>query len=260
MQRLEFQPFLLSVDEELKRHDSNQICIFNEVQNDLQLNTAFQALLMLKALVIHGMPTIQRPHIDYSLKKWICTLFSLRTITTPDLLGEPALEGVHTDGVDHTMMTFLHSQNMTPDSAVTMLYHMDEKTSIRFNEAEPIHIKGRVQHHDFLDTLIVADNEREHSLSPVYAVDGSRPAMREMFVFFTRKPATGGHVSAAIDSLNPTLSYLWRYLFLFRTRVKWLSLILITLTLMRFMQSLIYSRDGALGGLILDEFKKFYKL
>ncbi|OLL27553.1 hypothetical protein BTH42_32515 [Burkholderia sp. SRS-W-2-2016] len=50
---------------------------------------------------------------------WVSAVFNLRTVTTPDLLGEPALEGVHSDGVEHTMTTLLGHANMSPDSAET---------------------------------------------------------------------------------------------------------------------------------------------
>ncbi|RYO98793.1 hypothetical protein DL764_006999 [Monosporascus ibericus] len=199
--RLEFQPFLLSVGEDFKRHDSDTVRRFDEIQDDLQLNTALQALMIFKAVMLYDVATRPRKNLDHGLNKWVCTLFSLRTVTTPDLLDEPALEGIHADGVDHTITTFLNSQNTSDDSAVTMLHSMGEKTGIRFNEAQPLNIRGRVQHLNYLDTLMVVDNERKHSLSPVHAVDSSQSATRDMLVFFTRKRVTKGHVSADVDSL-----------------------------------------------------------
>nr|POE50460.1 hypothetical protein CFP56_73878 [Quercus suber] len=203
LRRLEFQPFALSVEEDFKRYDSDQIRRFDEVENDLQLNSVFQALLVFKAMIIHGVPTIARPKLDYSRNKWVCTLFNLRTVTTPKMLGEPALEGVHTDGVDHTMTTFLGSNNMAPDSAVTFMHDMREETGARLNGTTPELIKARVQHRKFLDTLLIVDNERKHSISPVYAVDDTKEATRDMLIFFTRRPVTGDHISASIDSLRP---------------------------------------------------------
>ncbi|OGE57986.1 hypothetical protein PENARI_c001G01021 [Penicillium arizonense] len=203
VRRLEFQPFALSVGEDFKRHDSDTVRVFDEVDNDLQLNTAFQALMVFKGLMFHGMTVKERPKLDYHSNKWVCTLFALRTVTTPEMLGEPALEGVHTDGVDHTMTTYLRSTNMTPDSAVTFLHDVKEKTGIRLQETAPEMIRARAQHRHFLDTLLIVDNERKHSISPVYAVNASREATRDMLIFFTRKPVTGDHISAGIDSLNP---------------------------------------------------------
>jgi hypothetical protein len=203
VRRLEFQPFALSLEEDFKRFDSGNIRRFDEVENELQLNTAFQALMVFKIMVIHGMLTMHRHNLDYEYNKWVCTLFNLRTVTTPELLGEPALEGVHTDGVDHTMTTFLGSNNMRPDSAVTFMHDMTEEKGVTLNATTPELIKARVQHRHFLDTLLIVDHERKHSISPVYAIDPTREATRDMLIFFTRRPVTGNHISASIDSLIP---------------------------------------------------------
>jgi hypothetical protein len=201
--RLEFQPFILSCEEDFVRHDSDTVRRFDEVQDDLQLNTALQSLLALKFLIIHGVDAARRPKLNYECDKWICTLFSIRTTTIAGLLGEPALEGVHSDGVDHTMTTFLAGANMTADSAVTHLHDMREVNGGRWHETNPGWVLGRVQHRDFLDTLLLVDHERKHSVSPVYAIDDTKPAARDMLIFFTRKPVEKGHVSSPYDSLAP---------------------------------------------------------
>jgi hypothetical protein len=202
VRRLEFQPFALSAEEDFKRYDSGQTRTFDEVDNDLQLNTVFQALLIFKAMIFQGISTAQRPKLDYSSNKRICTLFNLRTITTPEMLGEPALEGVHSDGVDHTMTTYLGSKNMSPNSAVTFMHDMAEITGIPLDQTTPSLVKARFQHRHFLDTLLIVDHERKHSISPVYAVNDTQRATRDMLILFTRKPVTTGHISEKIDSLN----------------------------------------------------------
>ena len=201
--RLEQQPFILSREEDFVRHDSETLRTFDEVQDDLQLNTALQAMLVFKFLVINGVDIAHRPRLDYGRAEWICTLFSIRTVTSPELLGEPALEGVHSDGVDHTMTTFLSSQNMTPDSAQTFLHDMREVNGKRWHETDPDLVAGSAQHRDFLDTLLIVDHEFKHSVSPVYPIDASAPADRDMLIFFTRKPAEQGHVSFPYDSVTP---------------------------------------------------------
>lgn len=201
--RLEAQPFILSREEDFVRHDSETLRSFDEIQNDLQLNTALQAMLIFKFLVIHGIDIARRPRLDYGRAEWICTLFSIRTVTSPELLGEPALEGVHSDGVDHTMTTFLSSRNMTADSAQTFLHDMREVNGNRWHETDPELIRGRAQHRDFLDTLLIVDHEYKHSVSPVYPIDDTEPADRDMLIFFTRKPAEEGHVSFRYDSVTP---------------------------------------------------------
>lgn len=203
VRRLEFQPFALSAEEDFVRHDSGQTRKFQEIDDDLQGNSALQALLVFKALVFHGVPVKQRPKLDYNSEKFICTLFNLRTVTNKDLLGEPALEGVHSDGVDFTMTTFLGCNNMTVDSAVTFVHDIREQNAVRWNQTNPKFSLGSYQHRDFLDTLLFADHERKHSLSPVYAIDPESPATRDMLIFFTRKPVVEGHISHPFDSLSP---------------------------------------------------------
>ncbi|MBV9022750.1 MAG: 2OG-Fe dioxygenase family protein [Streptomycetaceae bacterium] len=129
--RLEFQPFILSADEDFVRHDSGQVREFSEISDDLQLNSVLQGLLRFQAFMVQDIDVTRRPKLDYDSTDWVCTLFNLRTVTTPEMVGEPALEGVHSDGVDHTMTTLLGSENMTDDSAITFLHDMREKNAIR---------------------------------------------------------------------------------------------------------------------------------
>lgn len=203
VRRLEFQPFALSVDEDFKRYDSGQIRRFDEIEDDLQLNTVLQALLVFKGMLLHEVACVHRPKLDYEWNKYVLTLFSLRTFTNENILGEPALEGVHSDGVDHTMTTFLGSSNMRGDSAATFMHAMEEKTGSSLNESKPENIRARVQHTRLLDTLVLVDHENKHSLSPVYQEDMTKDATRDMLVFFTRKPVEKDHISGKIDSLNP---------------------------------------------------------
>lgn len=203
LRRLEFQPFTLTAGEDFKRHDSGAIRRFDEILNNLQLNSMLQALFVFKAMIIHGVEIAHRPLLEYGTDSWVCTLFSLRTITTPEILGEPALEGVHSDGVDHTMTTFLKTENMAPNCAATFMHGMGETTGRQNKDLDPEHLLGRVQHKNFLDTLMIVDHERKHSLSPVHAIDPSLEAQRDMLVFFTRKPVHKEHVSGGMDSFVP---------------------------------------------------------
>ncbi|KFA77668.1 hypothetical protein S40288_10738 [Stachybotrys chartarum IBT 40288] len=203
LRRLEFQPFALSVEEDFKRYDSGKIRRFDEVQDELQLNSVFQALFVFKAMMLDGVAVAPRPKLEYGINKWVCTLFNLRTVTNQDILGEPALEGVHSDGVDHTMTTYLGCSNMAPHSAATFMHDMSETTGIQLGQINPERVLARVQHRNLLDTLMIVDHERKHSLSPVYQIDKTEEATRDMLVFFTRKPVEKSHISGSIDSLVP---------------------------------------------------------
>lgn len=86
---------------------------------------------------------------------------------------------------------------------MTFLHTLDEKNGIRYHEANPEHLLGSVQHRDFLDTLLIADHEHKHSLSPVWQLDESKEATRDMLIFFTRRPVIDGHLSSPYDSTRP---------------------------------------------------------
>lgn len=203
IQRTEFQPFTLAKDEDFVRHDSGQLREFRGIQDDLQLNRAFQGLLRLKAMLIENMAIVGRSRLNWRSRKWISTVFNLRTITTPELLGEPALEGVHSDGVEHTMTTLIGHENMSADSAVTFIHDMAEANGTPNAKANPAYVRAKMQHRRFLDTLLIVDHERKHSLSPVFAVDTTRRATRDMLIFFTRRPTMEGHSTFPYDSMQP---------------------------------------------------------
>ncbi|MBF4617845.1 2OG-Fe dioxygenase family protein [Clavibacter sp. VKM Ac-2873] len=200
IKRLEPQPFVLSAAEDFIRHDSGKPRVFDPIGLELQDNTVMQALLRFKCLIVRDTRVEPRPHFDYDHDLWICTLFNIRTVTVPRLRGEPSLEGVHSDGVDHTMTTFLGSENITTASGVTYMHDMTETTGIPWEQADPQRVRGSVRHQEFLDTLVLVDHERKHSVSSVYAEDPDAVAKRDMLIFFTRKPVVAGHVSKPFDS------------------------------------------------------------
>ncbi|PHH65601.1 hypothetical protein CDD81_2036 [Ophiocordyceps australis] len=201
--RTEKQNFILSRKEGFKRHDSDLYRGFPEIEDDMQQNTALQALFLFKSFFFHNFEAAQRPYQDYTSDKWVCTLFNVRTLTSDETLGEPALEGVHSDGVDHTMVTMVGHDNMAKESAITFVHDMYERLGIRVDEADKSLVRGVAQHWDFLDTLLIVDNEYFHSLTPLWRQDESRRSTRDVLVFFTRKPALEGHASYGVDSLLP---------------------------------------------------------
>lgn len=205
--RTEFQPFVLSTSEDFIRHDSGQLRKFTGLSEDLTRNAAFQGLLRIKNLIINNISIHPRPNLNYKTSDWVTTVFNLRTLTSKELLGEPALEGVHSDGVDHTMTTILGYKNMTDDSAITHIHSNEEKSGIGFSQTKKEYLLASMRHKDFLDTILIKDNERKHSLSPVYQKNEGNIANRDMLIFFTRKPCVEGHVSFDYDSNKPHPDY-----------------------------------------------------
>jgi hypothetical protein len=201
--RTEAQPFVLTSEEDFVRHDSGQIRHFAGIDARTQSNATFQALLLFQLLVTGEVEITHRPGLDYDSDKWICTAFHLRTVSTAELTGEPALEGVHSDGVDHTMTVLLGVRNMTDDSAMTCIHDMQERNGTRWQDVDPELAIARWRHSDFLDTLLVADHERKHSVSAVERKNPAEPARRDMLILFTRRPALPGHASHQYDSIAP---------------------------------------------------------
>jgi hypothetical protein len=202
VRRLEFQPFVLSAAEGFVRHDSGQLRRFRGIQDDLQSNTAFQALIRFKALVTSGVDVNPRPMVDVSSKKLVTTVFHLRTVTNQSDIGHPAIEGVHSDGVEHTMTTFLGSENMRQDSALSLILANSHPNGVGFQDVDQNLVLGAARHRDPFDTLLIVDSERKHAVSEVFAKDPEQPARRDMLVVFTRHPFLEGHPTYPFDSLK----------------------------------------------------------
>lgn len=126
--RLSDQPFTLSEKEGFKREDAGQLRYFQTLSEKVQQNKAFQALLRFQAAVFHNVEVENCEDLQTDTDHWVSTVFQLRTITTPELLGEPAKEGVHNDGVEHVMTTLLYTENIVEESAISSIHLMSEKT------------------------------------------------------------------------------------------------------------------------------------
>lgn len=197
------QPFVLTDGEDFVRHDSGRKRVFASLDAGFSHGAAVRGLLAIKDFLIRGEVPVHRPNLDYTDPRSVTTAFALRTVTDAGRQGHPALEGVHADGVDHTMTTLIAAANMTPLSAVTFLHDNAERTGIPWQEARERYVRGQVRHRGFLDTLLVRDASFKHSLTPVTAEDPHTRATRDMLILFTRKPAAEPHPSAALDSADP---------------------------------------------------------
>lgn len=201
--RLKFQSFILSEEEGFKREDADKYRNFRGIQDTVQNNTAFQALIKFQAYMFNGMKIKNLPNLEESNEKWVSTVFQLRTITTPEFIGEPAKEGVHHDGVEHIMTTLLYTKNISSDSAVSQVHSTNQETGARWDMVTPEFVIGRSQHKNFLDTLLIVDSELKHSVSPVNAFNPEKEAFRDIVLFCTRRPKSESHKSYGLDSLEP---------------------------------------------------------
>lgn len=204
IQRLEDQEYTLTLEEDYKRHDSGIPRMFDVTPPDMQGNTVIHALMLFKTMIYQGVPITPRDRLNYFTTKWICTIFNIRVTTAPEkgIYGEPALEGVHSDGSDHTMTVFLNCKNMRPDSGITYMHDNKETTGVQLHETDPSLIKGRVHHQHPLDTLMFCDHDTKHCVTSVHQLDKSQPTTRDMLIVFTRRPKLDGHVSGYMDNMN----------------------------------------------------------
>lgn len=202
LSRLKFEPFILHKEEGFVRKDSDSLRKFHEIQNDLQYNLAFLALIKFKSYIIDDFDVSPRKNLVQNSLKWLSTIFHLRTITTSALIGEPAKEGVHSDGVEHSMSTFVYSSNITENSAISEVHYPEQKTGIKWNETNKNYVKATKQHKHFLDTLLIVDNELKHSVSNVDLLRKEKEGIRDMLIFFTRRPKDVLHPSAKYDTFE----------------------------------------------------------
>lgn len=200
------QPFVLTHSEDFIRHDSGCVREFSPHSEEFYRNTVVRALTAFKMSVISGIAVQPRPDQNYASAKSVSTVFHLRTITDEKIRGEPALEGVHTDGVDHTMVTFLGGRNMSSDSAITRIHERSVPSGLPWREVSTSDIKASFQHCVLLDTLILADHEFKHSVTAVEASHVGAPAVRDVLIYFTRKPKTPEHISSKYDSTSVALA------------------------------------------------------
>lgn len=202
--RLQKSGFVLDSSEGFNRHDSGAIRNFDETPDtEVVKNSAYQALIRFKADMMRVVPTMVRSRCDPEHEEFLMTAFHLRTITTKDLMGEPAAEGTHMDGVEYTMTTMLNSTNMSTSSAISRLHTLEQQAGVPWHETEPKFLIGRCQHRSFLDTLLLADADMQHSVSELHQEDEEKAAVRDMLVLFTRHPALhgAGHPSERFDNM-----------------------------------------------------------
>ena len=118
--------------------------------------------------------------------------FSLISIvSTPKILGDPTSEGVHQDGGDFTMTVLLKSQNVDFDggSGLVSLVNLNEPFGTKHDEKDPKNIIETLQPREYLDTLIFVDTALSHVVTPINALEKSKPAHRDIFATTTRHMA-----------------------------------------------------------------------
>lgn len=200
--RLEYQPFVLTEEDGFIREDSGAQRHFRALDDRWQSNTAYQALLKLKMLLIQGNTFTPRHLTDQNSPKSISTVFHLRLIAQPDSLSELSIEGVHKDGVDHTMIVMMNKNNVKDNTGALRVHSPKEAIGTPWQEINPENVLYEHNNAQYLDVLLIADNELNHSGTPIFTHDNKNQAYQDFIVLLSRYPTVDSHPSHKFDSMN----------------------------------------------------------
>lgn len=105
---------------------------------------------------------------------WRVDLHPYRILALGDTPGKPSPEGLHRDGVDYIVSLLVHRQNV--EGGATTLCDPQGRPLTRRTLLEP------------MDLVLADDLACRHDVSPVQAIDPSRPGFRDVLVLaFTRQ-------------------------------------------------------------------------
>lgn len=200
--RLEYQPFVLTEEDGFIREDSGAQRHFRALDDRWQSNTAYQALLKLKMLLIQGNTFTPRHLTVQNSPKSISTVFHLRLIAQPDSLSELSIEGVHKDGVDHTMIVMMNKNNVKDNTGALRVHSPKEAIGTPWQEINPENVLYEHNNAQYLDVLLIADNELNHSGTPIFTHDNKNQAYQDFIVLLSRYPTVDTHPSHKFDSMN----------------------------------------------------------
>ncbi|OAT26759.1 2OG-Fe dioxygenase family protein [Proteus myxofaciens] len=200
--RLEYQPFVLTKEDGFIREDSGAKRHFRAIDDRWQFNTAYQALLKLKMLLIQDNHFTPRHTSNAKSSKLLSTVFHLRLIAQPDSLSELSIEGVHQDGVDHTMIIMANKNNVKNNSGAIRVHTTEEPIGTPWQDVNPSNILYEHNNAQYLDILLVADNELNHSGTPIFTDDNKKSAYQDFIIMLSRHPRVESHPSYQFDSTN----------------------------------------------------------
>ena len=153
-------------------------------------------------LLIQGNTFTPRHLTDQNSPKSISTVFHLRLIAQPDSLSELSIEGVHKDGVDHTMIVMMNKNNVKDNTGALRVHSPKEAIGTPWQEINPENVLYEHNNAQYLDVLLIADNELNHSGTPIFTHDNKNQAYQDFIVLLSRYPTVDSHPSHKFDSMN----------------------------------------------------------
>jgi len=207
--RLTREPYILSAAEGLVGKNTGKHRFFGEVQDWVIKNSAFQGLIRLKAFMMKGNLDISQPRQGCDSERNFSNTGNFhRVFSLPNMTGNPTLEGVHQDGTEFIMTTFIKSQNIDFDSgaASTFLVTNDQPLGTQYYELDQKNLIQTIQMRNYLDSIFFDDQAMSHVLSPIYVKDKEAFGFRDVFVSKSRHLAKKeGHSSSMYDNENSHL-------------------------------------------------------
>jgi len=104
---------------------------------------------------------------------WHTEVHQFRIETSGEEAGQPTPEGLHRDGVDWVIVLMVRRENIA--SGDTTIHNLQREEVGAFTLAQA------------MDAAIVDDNRVYHGVTPVRALDPSRPAFRDVLVVTLRR-------------------------------------------------------------------------
>ena len=140
---------------------------FDPVRPDIALHPTNRAVLAAcQRLFAAATPAARRP------AAWHVEMHQFRIEARPGALGQPTPEGLHRDGVDWVLVAMVRRENVR-----------DGVSTVADAARRPLRAETLSEP---LDASLVDDARVFHGVSPIAAVDPSRPAFRDVLVMTFR--------------------------------------------------------------------------
>ncbi len=141
---------------------------FEPIEESVSAGASLSTILKFCQAAFNGLAT----HVG----EWHVEVHQFRIEARPSEVGRPTPEGLHRDGVDYVLVLLIERENIA--SGMTTIHDLSGQTLGQFTLTNPF------------DAAIVDDQRVAHGVTPVQALDASKPAHRDVLVVTFRDIAT----------------------------------------------------------------------
>lgn len=141
---------------------------FEPIEDNVSDGASLSTILRFCQAAFNGLAT----HVG----EWHVEVHQFRIEARPSEMGRPTPEGLHRDGVDYVLVLLIERENIA--SGMTTIHDLTGQTLGQFTLTNPF------------DAAIVDDQRVAHGVTPVQALDASKPAHRDVLVVTFRDVAS----------------------------------------------------------------------